>query len=156
MDTFWADFWSPGAIARQILLMIAIPSLVYTFWRYWSYRSVKSIQRQLKGIEIQKTLTENFAKSEHFTLLFCFGLLFLLMAIVSLAFIIPGLSTIVEEKKLNPLNTIKMVIWISFCGISFAASQLLKKVEKYPESMEGFDKKTTKLMAKLSKIANKS
>jgi hypothetical protein len=47
MDTFWTDFWNPGAIVRQILLMIVIPFLTLIFWRYWSYRSLKNIQQRM-------------------------------------------------------------------------------------------------------------
>jgi len=156
MESFLFKLFDPadrvGGIINGVLAFCVLEAVK----RYWSYRSAKSMQKQLKGIEFQKTLTENLAKSEHLTLLFCFGSLFWLMAFVSLAFIIPGLFSILASEKVHVLNTINLAIWICFCVISFAASRLLKRAEKYPESMEGFDKKIAKLTTKLSKPTSKS
>jgi hypothetical protein len=97
MDTFWTDFWQPGAIVRQILLMIVIPCLIYLFWRYWSHRSAKSIQRRIKEIESEKVILDNIVGSDRQFLLYCFISVFSITSLCCLAFVLKPLLLYIQS-----------------------------------------------------------
>jgi hypothetical protein len=155
MDTFWSEMTNLGAIVRTLILGLLMIFITKGVNRYLSYRSVKSIQRQLKGMEYQKTFTENLAKSERLALLYSFQMLFSLMVLASVAFMLPSFYAILKGKD-DAFNAINLLIWALFCAGPFGVSQLLNRVEKYPESIEGFNKKITALTTKLSNLGSKS
>jgi hypothetical protein len=156
MDNFLSELLNPGAIVRTIILGVLMIFITKVINRYLSYRSVKSIQRKIKEVEARKAMTEDLATSERFVMLFSFKVLFTLLALASLAYLIPPLISFIVQGNKSFINILVGLLWTSVFGVSVIMSWYLDKAENYPKSMANFDKQITNLRTKLSKPTSQS
>jgi sterol desaturase/sphingolipid hydroxylase (fatty acid hydroxylase superfamily) len=143
LNNSWVVSIGGSAIGTLVILGIV---------RYWSNRSIKSMKRRIEDAEAQKAQINNLAKSDRAVLLYGFGSLFGLVFLVSIAILFSEvmlLEVFLGEMNSNLAGIVVTVMW----GIPLLASVysgiVIKRVHDYPNSVETFDKKITKLKNKL-------
>jgi hypothetical protein len=143
----WADLKTiiisliTGVIGGLIVLGIA---------RYWSNRSIRSLNRRIQETEAEKLLIENLAKSEKAVLIYGFQTLFVTLGIMSLVI---GAHLLVLLEVLGDLRLALWVLLIVLWGLPalvfIYSAFTIKKVRDYPGSLELFENRIAKLKSKL-------
>jgi flagellar biosynthesis protein FlhB len=119
--------------------------------QYWSHHSIKSMKRRIEEAETQKAQLHNLAKSDRAIFIYAFQSLFALVFFVSFAILFSEVMFIAiflgeMDPRLGGI-TIAMV-WGIALAIAFYSAVVFKRVHDYPNSLETFDKKITKLKEK--------
>jgi hypothetical protein len=146
MNTLMPELTNLGAIVRTILIGIVMIFITKGINRYLSYRSVKSIERRLKYLEVQKLGLENVAKSDRSIMLFSFNTFFGLFGSLAFAFAIQPVFSVIGG-SLNIGNSIFASILIIIGIASWSAASFFKKMDKYPGSIEAINQERESLEA---------
>ena len=151
MDQFLSELLNLGAIVRTVILGGLCYFLFRAVDRYLSWWNASTIQRRIKQAEIEKVTLDNLAKSDRSVLFFSFRIMFVVLALISFAFIIPVLSLFANgtagiEHFLILACLITAVIAAMYGAVT------LKKAESHPESIETIEKKIDALKERLSKL----
>jgi len=142
----WADL---KTIVISLLTGIIGGLIVLGINRYWSNRSIKSLNRRIRQAEAQKILVEDLAKSERAVLLIGFQYLFALMAFVCVSFVVQVLILSLRASGLDLLDLAAILFWIIPTIISIYIASLMKNVSEHPKSLKIFETKIEKLRSNL-------
>jgi hypothetical protein len=115
MDMFWAELTNPGAIVRTLILAVVGFYLVRKVDQYWSYRSVKSIKRRIQDMEDKKLVMDDLATSDKSILLFFSKRFFVIVAVGSLAFMLPAISV---SSQVND-HVKEIIYYVVLCAFGF-------------------------------------
>jgi len=107
--------------------------------RYWSYRTVRSIQKNIKLLENEKLLIENLAQSDRSVLLHSFRTLFWVIAIGCSAFSLRPVTSLLNKTS-DAIDRIVLMALLSMLMISLLFFQTLKKADNRDESVETINK----------------
>ena len=156
MDAFLSELLNLGAIVRTLLLFVVTLFIGKAINPYLSYRSVKGIRRRIKYTEYQKLELDNLANTDQFILLYFFIRIFVFITLGCFAFMINPLFSYLEYSSDFTRGGINYVVFSIFAGIAISSAKTahtLRKLEKYPESIEIINKKIDSLKTRLSKLA---
>jgi hypothetical protein len=117
--------------------LISLAASVIAFYvvlglnRYWSVRSLRSLEQQIADAETQVQRIESLRSSDRAVLVFGFRILFALFTLISLVMIVPPLMSL-AHLQIRPDDLLSILIWFTVGLIAFWAGTLLKKIDENP------------------------
>ena len=85
---------------KAVIINLVCGVAVIVAYRYWSNRTITSLNRRIQQIEQQKKLVENLATSERAVLLFGFQAVFGLLAVMAAIFALTQILLPIGERGL--------------------------------------------------------
>jgi hypothetical protein len=116
--------------------------------RYWARYTLRGMRRRLEYAEAKKAQLDDLAKSDRSILLFAFGAIFVILAMISIAAIATTVFSVLEEGP-SFARILSGAIWLFVAAISFSFAILFKQLREYPESARTVEQKISDIKRKL-------
>ena len=138
-------------IAVGILSGILTTVICYLAGRYWSNRSIKSLERKIQEQEAYKAHLALSAQSEKATVLRALQMLIALVSFLYVTLITQTVLIITSRTDPLSLHDVTYIFVVLLpAALGFGTARWLHDVEKYPSSSERLDKRITNLKEKLT------
>jgi len=152
------ETYSIGLRAEAIILGVISGLLVigvsHVARRYWTHRTIKSMERRLKYAEARKARLDDLTKSDRSIVLFAFRSLFLLTGVASFTVVASLTVSIFEDgfwaARISAARISTALYWAIFTVIALYFAWLFKQLHEYPGSVRSIDKTIAELKRKLT------
>jgi hypothetical protein len=135
---------------KAALIGIIVFFICVGIQRYWSNRSIKNMRWRIELAEAEKAHLANLATSEKALLIMGLQGIFAILGLMCLIFFFQTVqSAVLRGEGSNPYTMLILFLWGTITMLSMYASDQMKKVGKYPGSLESIDKRIQRLKNKL-------